>query len=150
MARPDFRSQAAERLASERSEYTPALIDLLKPDDPATVRDVRVMPTDRVYSNPAQPRQHFDEEALQDLASSIREHGVLQPVLLRPYPGKPAQYQIVAGERRWRAAQAAQLHEVPVIIRELNDESVLEIALVENIQRADLNPLHKPLLFKHL
>ena len=77
MARPDFKAQAAARLASERTEYTPALIDLLRPDDPSDVTDMRRMRVDRIYSNPGQPRQFFDEEALQDLAASIREHGVL-------------------------------------------------------------------------
>ena len=114
MARPDFRLQAAERLATERTEYTPALIDLLKPAEPGSVKDVRRMPVDRVHSNPAQPRQRFDEEALADLAASIREHGVLQPVLVRPHAD--GQYQIVAGERRWRASKMAGLAEIPVII----------------------------------
>ena len=111
MAKPDFRSQAAARLATERTEYTPALIDLLKPEDPSTVTDVRHLPVDRVYSNPDQPRQHFHEGALEDLAASIREHGVLQPVLVRPKPD--GDYQIIAGERRWRAARIAGLTESP-------------------------------------
>ncbi len=148
MARPDFRSQAAERLASERSEYTPALIDLLKPDDPATVRDVRVMPIDRVYSNPAQPRQRFDEEALQDLASSIREHGVLQPILVRPRAD--GHYQIVAGERRWRASKSAGLTEIPVIVEQIDDEAALEIAIIENLQREDISPLEEADMFARM
>ena len=148
MARPDFRSQAAERLANERTEYTPALIDLLKPDDPGSVKDVRRMPTDRIYSNPAQPRQHFDEEALHDLAASIREHGVLQPVLVRPRAD--GHYQIIAGERRWRASKLAGLTEIPVIIEQIDDEAALEIAIIENLQREDISPLEEAEMFERM
>ena len=148
MARPDFRSQAAERLATERDEYTPALIDLLKPDDPATVRDVRRMPVERVYSNPAQPRQRFDEEALQDLAASIREHGVLQPILVRPRAD--GHYQIVAGERRWRASKIAGLTEIPAIVEQIDDEAALEIAIIENLQREDISPLEEAEMFERM
>ena len=148
MARPDFRSQAAERLATERSEYTPALIDLLKPNEPGSVKDVRRMPIERVYSNPAQPRQRFDEEALADLAASIREHGVLQPILVRPQAD--GHYQIVAGERRWRASQLAGLTEIPVIIEELDDEAALEIAIIENLQREDISPLEEAEMFERM
>ena len=148
MARPDFRSQAAERLATERDEYTPALIDLLKPDDPTTVRDVRRMPVERVYSNPAQPRQRFDEDALQDLAASIREHGVLQPILARPRAD--GHYQIVAGERRWRASKIAGLTEIPVIVEQIDDEAALEIAIIENLQREDISPLEEAEMFERM
>ena len=148
MARPDFRSQAAERLATERTGYTPALIDLLKPEEPGMVKDVRRMPLDRIESNPDQPRQHFDEEALADLAASIREHGVLQPVLVRPHG--QGQYQIVAGERRWRAASMAGLTEIPVIIEDLDDEAALEIAIIENLQREDISPLEEAEMFERM
>lgn len=90
-----------------------------------------------------QPRHRFDEEALQTLVNSVREKGVLQPLLVRPLPGNAGQHEIVAGERRWRAAQMAGLHEVPVVIKELSDSEALEIALVENIQRQDLSPLEE-------
>jgi len=148
LARPDFRSQAAERLATERTEYTPALIDLLKPNEPGSVKDVRRMPVDRVHSNPAQPRQRFDEEALADLAASIREHGVLQPVLVRPHAD--GQYQIVAGERRWRASKMAGLTEIPVIIEQLDDEAALEIGIIENLQREDISPLEEAEMFERM
>ena len=148
MARPDFRAQAAQRLATERTEYTPALIDLLKPDDPGSVKDVRHMPLDRVESNPDQPRQRFDEEALADLAASIREHGVLQPILVRPLAD--GQYQIVAGERRWRASKMAGLTEIPVIIEELDEEAALEIAIIENLQREDISPLEEAEMFERM
>jgi ParB family chromosome partitioning protein len=90
--------------------------------------------------HPDQPRRHFDEEALGELALSIAARGVIQPIVVRPWQGK---YQIVAGERRWRAAQRAQLHEVPVIVRDFDDAETLEIALVENIQREDLNVIEE-------
>ncbi len=101
------------------------------------------IPIDLVAPNPDQPRRRFDEADLEDLAASIREHGVLQPVILRPDPADPARYQIVAGERRWRAASRAGLHEIPAIVRALDDRTVLEIAIIENIQRADLNPVEE-------
>ena len=148
MARPDFRTQAAERLATERTGYTPALIDLLRPDEPGTVKDVRRMPVDRVYSNPNQPRQHFDEDGLQDLAASIREHGVLQPVLVRPRAD--GHYQIIAGERRWRASKIAGLSEIPVIIEHIDDEAALEIAIIENLQREDISPLEEAEMFERM
>ena len=102
--------------------------------------DVSTVPIERIAANPDQPRRHFDEEALDGLAASIREKGVLQPIILRPH-GEG--YQIVAGERRWRAAQRARLHEVPAIVRELDDAGVLEIAIVENVQREDLDPVEE-------
>jgi len=148
LARPDFRSQAAERLAHERTEYTPALIDLLKPDDGPGFPDVRRLPVDRVYSNPNQPRQHFDEDALADLAASIREHGVLQPVLVRPRAD--GHYQIVAGERRWRASKMAGLSQIPVIVEHIDDEAALEIAIIENLQREDISPLEEAEMFERM
>jgi ParB family chromosome partitioning protein len=99
--------------------------------------------------SPFQPRRAFAEDELEALAASLREHGVLQPLLVRPAPGA-AGYEIVAGERRWRAAQLAQLHEVPVVVRDLNDTEVLEVAIIENIQRADLNAIEEALGFRQL
>lgn len=92
-----------------------------------------------VHPNPDQPRRTFNPDALDELANSIREKGIIQPLIVRPDPENDGQYQIVAGERRWRAAQKAELHEVPAIIREFDDAEVLEVAIIENIQRADLN-----------
>jgi len=148
LARPDFRAQAAERLATERTGLTPALIDLLRPEDPGAVKDVRRMPVERISSNPSQPRQHFDEEALQDLAASIREHGVLQPILVRPRAD--GHYQIIAGERRWRASKIAGLTEMPVIIEQIDDEAALEIAIIENLQREDISPLEEAEMFERM
>lgn len=93
--------------------------------------------------NPEQPRTYFDPNAINELAESIRQHGLLQPILVRPIAGNPDMYEIVAGERRWRASQKAQLHEVPVIIRDMDDTQVLQIALIENLQRQDLNALEE-------
>lgn len=94
-------------------------------------------------ANPNQPRRIFDEDALTQLTVSIKEHGVLQPILVRPILGEAGQYEIIAGERRWRASQRAKLHEVPVIIQDFTDLEVLEIGLVENLQRSDLTPLEE-------
>lgn len=110
-------------------------------DDPAARSSAVVLPLASILPNPDQPRRHFDETALAELAASIRLHGVLQPILVRPIDG--ANHQIIAGERRWRAAQAAGLHEMPVIIRPLSDGAVAEIALIENIQRSDLNAIEE-------
>src|SRR5271156_6185660 len=90
-----------------------------------------------------QPRRHFDEAALEELAGSIRHHGLLQPILVRPVAGQTDAYEIIAGERRWRAAQRAALHDVPVVIQTLTDTQALEIALVENLQRQDLTALEE-------
>jgi ParB family chromosome partitioning protein len=108
---------------------------------------VQTIPVAAVRPNPAQPRRQFDEAALDELAASIASRGVIQPIVVRPHgPG----YQIVAGERRWRAAQRAQLHEIPVIVRDFDDTETLEIALVENIQRQDLNPIEEGEAYRRL
>jgi ParB family chromosome partitioning protein len=97
-----------------------------------------------------QPRRHFDEAALEELAGSIRHHGLLQPILVRPVAGETDAYEIIAGERRWRAAQRASLHDVPVIVQTLSDTQALEIALVENLQRQDLSALEEAEGYKRL
>jgi ParB family chromosome partitioning protein len=108
------------------------------------------VPIELLRRNPDQPRRHFDETELADLAASIREKGVLQPILVRPVASIPGEYQIVAGERRWRAAQLAGLRAIPVLVRELDDLDVLEIGIIENVQRTDLNPLEEALAYKAL
>jgi ParB family chromosome partitioning protein len=100
-----------------------------------------------IRPNPVQPRRHFSDESLEELAASLKRHGLIQPILVRPHG---AGYQIVAGERRWRAAQRAQLHQVKAIVRELSDEETLEIALIENIQRQDLNPIEEAEAYRKL
>jgi ParB family chromosome partitioning protein len=106
-------------------------------DNRGGVREIEIS---RIQRNPDQPRVQFDEEALEELAQSIRERGVLQPILLRP---NGEEYMIVAGERRWRAAQRAQLHAIPAIVRDVDESTIAELALIENIQREDLNPLEE-------
>jgi ParB family transcriptional regulator, chromosome partitioning protein len=98
-----------------------------------------------IRPNPDQPRRHFADEKLDELAASIAKHGIIQPIIVRPFQGG---YQIVAGERRWRAAQRAQLHDIPAIIRSFDDSETLEIALLENIQRQDLNPIEEAEAYK--
>ncbi|PVA07663.1 ParB/RepB/Spo0J family partition protein [Thalassorhabdomicrobium marinisediminis] len=110
----------------------------------------RFIPIDQIYPNPHQPRRTFDESALADLTASISEKGIIQPLILRRKPSASGQYEIVAGERRWRASQRAKLHEVPAIIREFTDVEVLEVAIIENIQRSDLNPIDEAAGYKQL
>jgi ParB family chromosome partitioning protein len=107
---------------------------------PASRGGVREIEIARIRPNPEQPRIQFDEAALDELADSIRQRGVLQPILLRP---KGEEYMIIAGERRWRAAQRARLHSIPAIVREIDESTTAELALIENIQRQDLNPLEE-------
>ena len=126
-------------------------VEITSPDtatQPATVKTDLVVPVERLVPNPDQPRRTFGEGDLDDLAASIREKGVIQPLIVRAV-GEDM-YQIVAGERRWRAAQLAQLHEVPVLVRDYTDTEVLEIAIIENIQRADLNAVEEALGYRQL
>jgi ParB family chromosome partitioning protein len=116
----------------------------------APTRAEQLIPIEKIAPNPDQPRRSFAEDALEDLAASIREKGIIQPLILRVNPRDASGFQIVAGERRWRAAQRAQLHEVPAIVRELDDTEVLEIAIIENIQRADLNPVEEATAYRQL
>ncbi|WP_424983366.1 ParB/RepB/Spo0J family partition protein [Maritalea sp. S77] len=104
---------------------------------------IRRLPVEFIVASPNNPRRHFSVEELEDLTNSIKEKGIMQPILVRPSQVEPDQYELVAGERRWRAAQRAGLHEVPVIIRELDDREALELAIIENVQRSDLNPLEE-------
>lgn len=110
----------------------------------------RRVPVDALRPNRYQPRRNFSEEALRDLTASIRQHGILQPIVVRPDPDRPGRFEIIAGERRWRAAQAAQLHQVPVIVTALDNRGALEVALIENIQRQDLNALEEAEAFRRL
>ena len=108
------------------------------------------VPIEKVHPNPDQPRRSFNADALHELSQSIAEHGIIQPLIVRPNPRSAGEYEIVAGERRWRAAQMAQLHAIPVILREFSDTEVLEVAIIENIQRADLNPVEEATGFSQL
>jgi ParB family chromosome partitioning protein len=109
--------------------------------------NIHLLPVASLEPHPGQPRQHFDDDALDELAASISARGLIQPIVVRPHGHR---YQIVAGERRWRAAQRAQLHEVPVIVREFDDIETLEVAIVENIQRQDLNAIEEAEAYKRL
>jgi ParB family chromosome partitioning protein len=117
-------------------------LSALIPDGPAPTAEqaaLRTLPVEALEPGPFQPRGGMDKASLDDLAASIREHGILQPILARPKPGAAGVYEIIGGERRWRAAQAAQLHDVPVVIRDLGDREAMAAGLVENLQRQDLN-----------
>jgi ParB family chromosome partitioning protein len=114
---------------------------------PKSVSADRLVPIELISRNPKNPRRTFDESQLQDLANSIRQHGIVQPVVVRP---RDSRFEIIAGERRWRAAQLGGLVEIPVIVRDVDDRTALEIAIVENVQRSDLNPLEEALGYDQL
>jgi ParB family chromosome partitioning protein len=120
-----------------------ALLDEAGDDAAPAGEGAREVPIELIHRNPDQPRRHFAEAEIEELAESIRNNGVLQPILVRPSPQRGGEYEIVAGERRWRAAQKTGLTTLPVLVRALNDERAYEIALIENIQREDLNPLEE-------
>lgn len=113
-----------------------------------TRRPDLLVPVEKVFPNPDQPRRDFSPDSLADLAASIRAQGIIQPLIVRPRG--EGEYEIVAGERRWRAAQLALLHEIPVIVRSLSDDEMLQVAIVENIQRADLNPIEEAQAYRQL
>jgi ParB family chromosome partitioning protein len=118
------------------------------PDGPPRELDI-----EQIQPSPDQPRKHFDEAAMQELTDSIRTHGILQPLVVSPTgraPGGVKQYRLVAGERRWRAAQRAGVHRVPVVVKDVDDEDRLELALIENIQREDLNPIEEARAYSQL
>lgn len=109
-----------------------------------------LVPIEMIEPNPDQPRRDFPRDALEELAASIREKGIIQPLIVRDSPRKTGYYEIVAGERRWRAAQIAQLHSLPILVREVSDTELLELAIIENIQRADLNPVEEAMAYRQL
>jgi ParB/RepB/Spo0J family partition protein len=149
LARPDFRAAAARRLAEDR-ELSPAIVSLLSAEDGGVGRSVgvRVLPVDRIEPNPEQPRLEFDETSLEELAASIREHGVLQPILVRPLGNN--RYQLIAGERRWRASRIAGHGTIPALVEEIDDDTALEISLIENLQREDLSPLDEAAMYDRM
>ena len=147
MARTDFRAAAARRL-SEDTELSPTIVSLLSADRSSPSFGVRIVPVDRIQPNPQQPRLVFEETALNELAASIREHGVLQPILVRPAGHNV--YQIVAGERRWRASKLAGLETIPALIEVIDDDTALEIAIIENLQREDLTPLDEAAMYDRM
>ncbi|NML11789.1 ParB/RepB/Spo0J family partition protein [Sphingobium sp. AR-3-1] len=114
---------------------------------PANGKAVQSIEVSLIQPHPEQPRRHFDEGAMQELAESIAKRGVIQPIIVRPHGGG---FQIIAGERRWRAAQRAQMHRIPAIVRDFDEQETLEIALIENIQREDLNPIEEAEAYRKL
>jgi len=148
LARTDFRAAAARRLSEER-ELSPAIVSLLSNDRQGRPRGgVRNVDIDRITPNPEQPRLAFDQTSLDELAASIREHGVLQPILVRPLDG--GDYQLIAGERRWRASRAAGLATIPALVEEIDDDTALEISIIENLQREDLSPLDEASMYDRM
>jgi len=147
LARPDFRAVAARRLSEDR-ELSPSIISLLSSEHSGRSVGVKSIALDRIEPNPNQPRTIFDEAALEELASSIREHGVLQPILVRPLGEN--RYQLVAGERRWRASKLAGLTTLHALVEEIDDDTALEIAIIENLQREDLSPLEEATMYDRM
>jgi ParB family chromosome partitioning protein len=147
VAKPDFRAAASQRLAQEE-KLSDSVLSLLKPEGEQHDRAVRQIAVDRITPNPKQPRIAADPAALDDLTASIREHGVLQPILVRPL--ERGHYEIVAGERRWRAVTALALALIPAIIEEMSDEQAIEIAVIENLQRENLSPLDEAAIFARM
>jgi len=129
-------------LLDEASAEQPVQPPATPPSAPSA-GGVRHLPIELIQANPDQPRKNFDADELQSLADSIRSRGVIQPIIVRPRRQAEGEFEIVAGERRWRAAQLAGLHQMPVIVRTLGDNEVRELAIIENVQRADLNPVEE-------
>ncbi|MEL7106355.1 MAG: ParB/RepB/Spo0J family partition protein [Pseudomonadota bacterium] len=152
MAQPKSEKRGLGRgLSALMADVGTTTEDAARPNDGgAPSRPDRMLPVERLLPNPDQPRRRFVDGALAELAQSVAQKGVIQPLIVRPHPSKSDHYEIVAGERRWRAAQKAQLHEVPVVIRSFSDTEVLEVAIIENIQRADLNPIEEGLGYRQL
>jgi ParB family transcriptional regulator, chromosome partitioning protein len=148
LARTDFRAAAARRLSEER-ELSPAIVSLLSNDRQGRSRGgVRVIDVKRITPNPEQPRLAMDQTTLDELSASIREHGVLQPILVRPL--EDDNFQLIAGERRWRASMAAGLDTIPALVEEIDDDTALEISIIENLQREDLSPLDEAAMYDRM
>jgi ParB family chromosome partitioning protein len=144
--RPAF-SENIHRLFDEAqaTDLAPGIVSLI--ESRATHAQIREVPIARILPNPAQPRLSYEEDSLTELADSIREHGVLQPILVRPVGG---QYELIAGERRWRASRMAQQESIPAIVVEFDDETALEVSIIENLQREDVSPLEEAAMFRKM
>jgi ParB family chromosome partitioning protein len=148
LARTDFRAAAARRLSEER-ELSPAIVSLLSNDRQGrSSGGVRIIDVERITPNPQQPRLAFDQATLDELSASIKEHGVLQPILVRPLADN--EFQLIAGERRWRASKAAGLRTIPALVEDIDDDTALEIAIIENLQREDLSPLDEASMYDRM
>jgi ParB family chromosome partitioning protein len=135
---------AGSRIFQQETDAQPGIISLLAARTPTAVREI---PLEKVQPNPSQPRMTWHQDTLQELAASIREHGVLQPILVRPAADG---YEIIAGERRWRASKLAGRETIPAIVERFDDATALEIALIENLQREDLSPLDEAVIYKKM
>ncbi len=144
--RPAF-SDNIHRLFDEAqaTDLAPGIVSLI--ESRATTAQIREVPVAKILPNPAQPRLSYEEDSLTELADSIREHGVLQPILVRPVGG---QYELIAGERRWRASRMAQREAIPAIVVEFDDETALEVSIIENLQREDVSPLEEAAMFRKM
>jgi ParB family chromosome partitioning protein len=144
--RPAF-SENIHRLFDEAqaTDLAPGIVSLI--ESRATHAQIREVPTGRILPNPAQPRLSYEEDSLVELADSIREHGVLQPILVRPVG---SQFELIAGERRWRASRMAQRDSIPAIVVEFDDETALEVSIIENLQREDVSPLEEAAMFRKM
>jgi ParB family chromosome partitioning protein len=141
--RPAF-TENIHRLFDEAAtvELAPGIVSLI--ESRATHAQIREIPVDRILPNPAQPRLSYEEESLTELASSIREHGVLQPILVRPVGSN---YELIAGERRWRASRLAGRESIPAIVADFDEETALEVSIIENLQREDVSPLEEAAMY---
>lgn len=137
-------------LSALMADVTPPAAAPAEGQGEAARRPDMMVPIEKVHPNPDQPRRTFTQDQLDELAASIKEKGIIQPLVVRPMPGKQGDFEIVAGERRWRAAQLAMQHTIPVVVRDFDDTEVLEVAIIENIQRADLNPVEEAAGYKAL
>ena len=144
--RPAFRENI-HRLFDEAqaTDLGPGIVSLI--ESRATHAQIREIPVAKILPNPAQPRLSYEEDSLTELADSIREHGVLQPILVRPHG---SQYELIAGERRWRASRQAQRDVIPAIVIEFDDETALEVSIIENLQREDVSPLEEASMFRKM
>jgi ParB family chromosome partitioning protein len=144
--RPAFRENI-HRLFDEAqaTDLGPGLVSLI--ESRATHAQIREIPVAKILPNPAQPRLSYEEDSLTELADSIREHGVLQPILVRP---AGSQYELIAGERRWRASRLAQRESIPAIVAEFDDETALEVSIIENLQRENVSPLEEAAMFRKM
>jgi ParB family transcriptional regulator, chromosome partitioning protein len=144
--RPAFRENI-HRLFDEAqaTDLAPGIVSLI--ESRATQAHIREVPVSKILPNPAQPRLSYDEESLTELADSIREHGVLQPILVRPTGSK---YELIAGERRWRASGMAERETIPAIVVELDEQTALEVSIIENLQREDVSPLEEATMFRKM
>ena len=130
---------------AQATDLAPGIVSLI--ESRATHAQIREVPVDRILPNPAQPRLSYDEDSLTELADSIREHGVLQPILVRPVG---SQFELIAGERRWRASRMAERETIPAIVADFDEQTALEVSIIENLQREDVSPLEEAAMFRKM